>query len=248
MPLVFLSHAATDSVIAKDFQKDVKADFLGMCDIFVSSNLDSLQAGYEWQQVIKKNLAECAILIGLLSPEALSRGWVYAEFGAGWIRDVPTIPVCHSGLERGQLPPPISTFQGLNLWEGEHLEHLYGLISAAIGCQRPEVDFSDRSEKYRIITEDIRINRVVVSWTRQLFDWNPQLKDTLSAGNADENVLIPGNLDQAFQEYIGEASERGYLHVERRGMGMGTRVGPQASIFEFRPGDQFGELLARLNG
>ena len=125
MSLIFVSHAAADQQIANLFRERLRADFLNMCEIFVSSNLDSLQAGVEWQHAIKENLQKSSILVGLLSPRALQRGWVYAEFGAGWIRDIPTIPLCHSGLDRGQLPPPISSFQGLNIEQTEHLQHLY---------------------------------------------------------------------------------------------------------------------------
>jgi hypothetical protein len=175
-PLVFVSHAAADGVIATTFQEHVGTDFLGMCELFVSSNLDSISAGSEWRQEIKSKLEACHILVGLLSPAALRRPWVYVEFGAGWIRGIPTIPVCHSGLERGDLPQPISSFQALNLWEPDHLRHLYKLISEAVGCNFPKIDYDQRAREYAELTDDIRLQRVIIDWTHQLFDWNPTLK------------------------------------------------------------------------
>ncbi len=87
-PIIFVSHAAADAEIATKFKADVEKSFLGLCELFVSSNLDSLQGGKEWMQVIKENLSKAKIFIGLLSPVALSRPWIYAEFGAGWMRRI----------------------------------------------------------------------------------------------------------------------------------------------------------------
>ncbi|UTV29704.1 hypothetical protein [Photobacterium atrarenae] len=52
-PVIFVSHAAVDSEIAGVFKSDVERNFLGLCSLFVSSDLDSLQGGHEWIQTIK---------------------------------------------------------------------------------------------------------------------------------------------------------------------------------------------------
>ncbi|MDH6268482.1 hypothetical protein M2360_003888 [Rhizobium sp. SG_E_25_P2] len=246
MSLVFVSHAAVDKEIAREFKNDITADFLGLCEIFVSSNLDSIQAGHEWANVIKQNLEKCSILVGLLSPVALQRPWVYCEFGAGWIRGIPTIPVCHSGLERGQLPAPISSFQALNLWDPEHLEHLYSLVSQSLKCRAPAIDFDERSKRYHSITDRIRLQRLILDWMKQLFVWNPQLSVKIFSGSFADDILVPASFDQPFEEFIHEAARRGYLKIERAGMAMGTRVGAQASVFTFTPGDNFSELVGHL--
>ncbi|MBO9099155.1 MULTISPECIES: TIR domain-containing protein [unclassified Rhizobium] len=247
MSLVFISHAAVDKQIANQFQQDVKADFLGLCDVFVSSNLDSIQAGFEWNQVIKAKLIECSILIGLLSPIALTRGWVYAEFGAGWVRGIPTVPVCHSGLDRGQLPEPISAFQALNLSEPDHLAHLYTLVAKAVGCNVPQIDFVGRTSSYLETTEGIRTRRLVTDWAKQLINWNPTMMESLKLNGSEEGIMVPANLDQAFQDFVTEAMSRGYLVIKRAGVAIGTRVGPQASVFDVSRGEKFDELVASLN-
>jgi hypothetical protein len=123
-PIVFVSHAAQDGLIATQFKTDIENSFLGLCDVFVSSNLASISPGTEWIEEIKFNIQKCDVLIGLISPVALTRGWIYFEFGAGWVRNIPVIPVCHSGLLRENLPPPISIFQALNLVDKGHLENI----------------------------------------------------------------------------------------------------------------------------
>jgi hypothetical protein len=66
-PIVFVSHAATDAAIATKFKDDVERRYLGLCTLFVSSSLDSLNAGDEWIQAIKRNLNDAAIMIDLLA-------------------------------------------------------------------------------------------------------------------------------------------------------------------------------------
>lgn len=246
MPSIFISHAAADSEIAKKFQGDVKADFLGMCEVFVSSNLDSISGGQEWNQAIKKNLEECAILIGLLSPLAVTRPWIYTEFGAGWIRGIPTIPVCHSGIERGQLPPPLSFFQGLNLSDELHLDHLYGIIASAIGCGKPQIPFGDRTEHYHKITEDLRIQRQIVYWAQQLFIWNSGLSAKLANGEEEPSAAVPANFDQPFRDFMIEANKREYLVIAPAGFAIGTQIAAQASIFSVKRGAHYDDLISLL--
>lgn len=244
--LIFVSHAAVDQEVATKFKEEITHDFLGLCDVFVSSNLDSISAGAEWHQVIKERLLKADIVIGLLSPVAITRGWIYAEFGAGWIRGIPTIPVCHSGLDRSALPPPISAFQALNLWEPDHIDHLYRQISEAVGCKTPKIDFAQRAQMYQALTERIRLQRVILSWMHQLIDWNPLFFDELEKTGSYNDLLVPANLDQPFQEFVSEARKRNLLDISRAGMAMGTRIGPQASVFSVIRGKDFEYLRKEI--
>ncbi len=242
MPTIFLSHAATDALIANEFKRTTEQSFLGMCKIFVSSNLDSLSAGTEWHGTIKQNLMEAVMLIGLISPSALQRGWVYAEFGAGWIRNIPVIPLCHSGLERGQLPPPISSFQALNLNDDLHLTHLYSLIAQALNCQQPATDFIALRDRYSDITEVKRIDSAIKGWTKNLYQWNPDFKRFVETDvSGSINIHIPAQIDMAFQEFFEITRVKGYLQITRNGFGIGTPVGPQASILDVSKGPNFAE-------
>lgn len=246
MSLIFVSHAAVDQEIASAFRGNLIADFLGMCDVFVSSNLDSINAGQEWQQTIKTNLVNADIVVGLLSPVAVTRGWVFVEFGAGWIRGVPTIPLCHSGLEPDSLPPPLNAFQGLRLSDRLHLEHLYSLISDAVGCQKPNVDFAVRVGAYNQITTKHQLERGIVGWLRQLSSWNPNMLAKLSQHQADDDVLVPAHVDHIMLDFASDATKAQMLLVEGSGFAMGTRVGAQASIYKLTPLERFGEFAALL--
>ena len=239
-PVIFVSHAAVDAEIANIFKKDVEQSFLGLCQLFVSSNLESLQGGREWIQVIKEKLSNSVIFIGLLSPVALNRPWIYTEFGAGWIRGIPTISVCHSGLRKDQLPVPLSHFQGLDLVDEMHLEHLYGQISSAIGCQKPAKNYSADVERYRAVTEVQRKERAVRQWFARIQQWNPEFS-TIFQGKEVE-LLIPAEVDHAFRQFALDPESRSLIEFEAKGMAMGTRVGMQASVWLAKQGNLFSEL------
>lgn len=239
-PVVFVSHAAVDSEIATTFKNDVEKSFLGLCQLFVSSNLDSIQGGREWMQEIKTNLAEAAVLVSLVSPVSITRPWIYAEFGAGWIRGIPTISVCHSGLRKDQLPVPLSHFQALNLLDEMHLEHLYGQISSALGCQKPEIDYLKLTTKYREITETIRKQRAIKQWHANIQQWNPEFTKIFHGETIE--ILIPAEADLEFREFKNEVELNKMLIIASRGMAMGTRVGIQASVWLVSQGENFHEF------
>ncbi len=240
-PIVFVSHAAIDSEIASAFKDDAEGSFLGLCDLFVSSNLDSIAGGTEWIKEIKSNLERATIFVGLLSPIAIQRPWIYVEFGAGWIRSIPTIAVCHSGLARDQLPVPLSNFQALNLLDELHLRHLYEQISTAIGCKLPLSDFTGFVGKYRLITEEHRISRVVREWWARLLSWNPELPRLTTEEQLE--ILIPADADVAFRQIQNLFSSEKLLDFESRGIAMGTPVGMQASVWIVRKGQEYSRLL-----
>ena len=239
-PIIFVSHAAADAEIANLFKVDVENSFLGLCDLFVSSNLDSISGGMEWMQVIRENLSKAAIFVGLLSPVALNRPWIYTEFGAGWIRGIPTISVCHSGLTKDQLPVPLSHLQALNLLDEMHLEHLYGQISSAIGCQRPSKAFTADVARYKVVTETERRERAVRQWFFNLQQWNPEVSGVFQGKEVE--VLVPAEADIAFRQFVQNCLSNGMVKFEARGMAMGTRVGLQASVWIAAPGENFGEF------
>ncbi|UIP85068.1 TIR domain-containing protein [Pseudomonas phenolilytica] len=243
--IIFVSHAAADAEIAAQFKNDIEKSFLGLCKLFVSSNLDSLQGGREWMQEIKQNLSEAKIFIGLLSPLALNRPWIYTEFGAGWIRNIPTISVCHSGLDKGQLPIPLSHFQALNLTDKVHLEHLYGQISQAIGCQKPERALDYDVERYHTITESNRIQRLLRDWAAQISAWNPGFNKIFEGETVE--ILIPGEADSAFRNFKMEVERLGYIQVNPKGFSIGTSVGMQAMNWEITPGHNFKEFKEKVS-
>lgn len=64
------------------------------------------------------------------------------EAGAGWVRDIPVIPLYHSGMIPQHLPTPLSELQGAVATRPEDLAKLSTILAKAIGASVPTVDWS----------------------------------------------------------------------------------------------------------
>lgn len=111
-PTIFISHITEEKEIAKSVKEFLERRFLKTINVFASSHEESLKLGDDWMSTIKKSMKDCKLIIVLCSPLSITRPWINFEAGAGWVRDIPVIPLCHSGLTPGKLPVPINSLQG----------------------------------------------------------------------------------------------------------------------------------------
>ena len=140
---VFVSHVGEEAAVASRLKAALSRDFLGLVDVFVSSDADSIAAGEDWLQSIEQALKESALLVILCSPTSITRPWVNFEAGAAWMRGIPLVPLCHAGLTPGDLPMPLSLRQGVALDEPDGLRRLYGRVAEVLHCQVPARSFDD---------------------------------------------------------------------------------------------------------
>lgn len=246
LPIIFVSHAARDDKIAARFKADVENSFAGKCTLFVSSDLRSLRGGEEWLAEIKKNLNNAVILLGVISPWAKTRPWIDFEFGTAWLRDLPAIPLCHSGLSRDMLDPPL--FQALNLPDETHLEHLYIRISETLNCNVPKLDYMSLASEYDRFSEVSSDLQLLLDWTTRLLSENPSLRAVFDGEATSATIDVPLGLDHTINPFVKQAGERGYLIVRRKGTAFGASspAGNNITIFEVSRGPRFSEVLNEI--
>jgi hypothetical protein len=138
---VFISHISEETDLAQALKRRLDIDFLGLLDIFVSSDQTSIEAGSKWLDEVDQALKSADLQMVLCSKKSVSRPWVNFEAGAAWLRGIPVIPVCHSDLKLIGLPAPFSMLQGIEASEPGGLKRLYGLIAKTIESNMPAVDF-----------------------------------------------------------------------------------------------------------
>lgn len=97
-PIVFISHITEEKEMALELKSLIEESFLGMISVFVSSDENSISSGSKWLDNITSALGNCAIELILCSPNSVKRQWINFEAGAGWVREIPVIPLCHSGM------------------------------------------------------------------------------------------------------------------------------------------------------
>jgi hypothetical protein len=138
---VFLSHINVESKLAGLIKSHLVRDFIGLVDVFESSDRLSIPAGTKWLSEMTTALAKADLHLILCSDEAKTRPWINFEAGAAHLRGIPIVPLCHSGLTWAQLPVPLSEYEGIQAAEPEGLQALYRVISEALGSSIPEIDF-----------------------------------------------------------------------------------------------------------
>jgi len=152
---IFISHITEDAGIAAKLKLRMTEDFLGQVTVFLSSDTESIAAGEVWLSSVSDAIRNSSIFIVLCSPIAVMRPWVNFEAGAAWMKDIPLIPVCFSGLRPRDLPMPLSAHQGLEL-DAQGLRKLYTKIAQTLGCQLPARDYDALAAE--LIAPDAGIN------------------------------------------------------------------------------------------
>lgn len=139
---VFISHISAETEIAQWLKAKLHRDFLGALDIFVSSDRLTIEAGRRWLDEVDKALKSADLQILLCSRESVGRPWVNFEAGAVWLRGIPVVPVCHSGLKVEDLPAPLNMLQGIALSDQAGLVKLYDAVAGTLGLNTPAPDFT----------------------------------------------------------------------------------------------------------
>jgi TIR domain len=138
---IFLSHITVESTLADALRNRLVHDFIGLIEVFESSDRLSIPAGSKWLSEVTDALKRANLHLILCSQEATRRPWIQFEAGAAHLHGVRIIPLCHSGLTCAQLPVPLSEYEGVQLSEPEGLTALYQAIAEALGSGIPEIDF-----------------------------------------------------------------------------------------------------------
>lgn len=138
---VFISHIKEEAIIALALKKWIEDSFVDKVQVFVSSDKVDIPSGSKWLDKIDGALERANLLLILCSEKSLTRPWINFEAGCGWIKRVPIVPVCHSGIEKGRLPSPVSMFQGLDLLATDFAKDLLGAVAQHMGIRKvPPID------------------------------------------------------------------------------------------------------------
>jgi hypothetical protein len=140
---IFLSHIHEECELAALIKDALEEEFSGFVSVFVSSDGVSIPAGANFLKRIEDGLVECIGALYLISPESVCRNWINFELGAVWIRnaisiraggvEVPTIPICHSGISPGALPSPLNNLNGITANQASQLEFAFRSLQSAVG-------------------------------------------------------------------------------------------------------------------
>lgn len=173
---IFVSHITEEAELASILKKHIKADFPESVNVFVSSDMDGVEAGNHWLQHVGDALDNAVIELLLCSTLSVTRPWVNFEAGAAWQKKIAVIPVCHSGFYTGELPMPFSVLNAIEANQKTGLERIYNRIASTFDVEVPKVDFEPLikeieafERRYRITLpkppfDMVQGNRLVGNW------------------------------------------------------------------------------------
>ncbi len=133
---IFISHISEEKSLALVLKEWLESTFLGQCKVFVSSDPEDIPAGTKWLDKINGAMDDSKLLIILYSPQSKLRPWINFEAGCGWIKNIPIMPICHSGLKVSEIGAPISSFQGLEIDVKDFVNNFFGAIAKHAGFSK----------------------------------------------------------------------------------------------------------------
>jgi hypothetical protein len=160
---IFISHIHEEANLGAVIAEWVGEAFAGHpVQPFLSSDDNAIAAGQKWLDVVKHELDGTAVMISLLSATSLARPWVNIELGAAWIREVPIIPLCHSGLSSSTLPRPFSDFQAIGLDQDNAAARLIEGVGRHLGIPHSKrLHFADLLKEMRSASAKSEVLQVV---------------------------------------------------------------------------------------
>jgi hypothetical protein len=197
---IFISHTKSEAAIALLVRQWIETRFSGNVETFVSES--DISGGSQWLSVVEKALRRSGLVIVMCSPRSIRKAWVQFEAGGAWGRDVPLLPVCHSGLSVSDLPSPLSAFQGISITAPDFATRLARSVSECFAIQ-PSVPVDDADLVARI--EDTVAAAHVASDRFNVFVSAP-----MSSLGAEGYEAFRRNMDPVLQALAGSSALNRY--------------------------------------
>ena len=155
MSQVFISHVNKEVKLASVLKQWVESAFLGQIKVFVSSN--DISSGEQWFRRLEDELSNAKVLLVLCSKESVSMPWINFETGAGHIKGIPVIPICHSGMDVHTLPKPLLFFQALKAEDADFPFELMKSLAKHLGFPKePRLPYDELTAELEQALTDIR--------------------------------------------------------------------------------------------
>lgn len=137
---VFLSHINADAQVASVLQQWIESSLDR--DVHVSGEAQNIQLDEQRLAEVDRALSEAQVVLLLCSERSIGRPWINFESGCAWFKRVPVIAVCHSGCSAADLPPPLGSFQALDLVDAASCQALLETLANHLQRKRvPRINY-----------------------------------------------------------------------------------------------------------
>jgi hypothetical protein len=176
----FISHASGECALATLLKDHIESDFLGLIDVFASSDGTSIVVGEEWLDKITERLRNDDVYFVLCSQDSLDRPWVNIELGAALTRDKMVFPLCHTDLKANHLERvPWSRYQAVDAADPAGLMQFYGHLARLLGVRVPKIDFVALSKEVHEFECLYAAQKKTIKESAALAPSNPDVTDQI---------------------------------------------------------------------
>src|SRR3954471_20949572 len=116
MTSVFISHSGKDSNLVKRLITLLRSALNLHAEDIRATSVDGfrLPVGYNTDELLRQEVNDAKILIGLISRSSINSAYVIFELGARWGSGKPMFPVLAPGFDPGSLEGPLRGINALS--------------------------------------------------------------------------------------------------------------------------------------
>lgn len=142
---IFISHYHVEKALAIAVKQELLQIFGGLVDVFIA---DDIHFGSNWLNEVSQKLSETDTVLVLFSPDSVVRPWINIEAGYGVMTGKYVIPLCHSGLDKKNLPVIYALQQSIELCERDDITKLFSQIAERTAAKRFLGDMGGSVERW----------------------------------------------------------------------------------------------------
>jgi PAS domain S-box-containing protein len=167
--IAFLSHVVSDEKAARVLATALSRVSLEQLEIWFSSDpspAGGIKPGQIWVNEIKAQLLASNVILVLLTPNSLTRPWIYFESGCGFSKQ-RVIPIC-LGIKISEVPFPLAMFQCYEIEDFCSLSHFFRKLFDLL-----RIRFDDEMSE-KILRCAVKRLGQVSNWTQPVVEPNSQ--------------------------------------------------------------------------
>ncbi|MCU5687083.1 toll/interleukin-1 receptor domain-containing protein [Bacillus cereus] len=233
-PKIFISHITEEKDLARMLKEEISKAFLGLPEIFVSSDDESISIGSRWLDRIDDSLRDSQIILILCSQNSVKRPWINFEAGAGWIKGIPVVPICHTDMDPVQLPIPLNMLQAIKGNAKKDLEKVMDLVAKQLGAKiTPQLDYDKVIQSILDFEKDYGTIQVAKHHVNQIIKIEPGISPIFQPDKKSDNAagfLSDINIDK-IKPHLEVLKNMGLLDYA---IGGNTRISPAGLDMEFK--------------
>jgi hypothetical protein len=163
---IFISHSSLDQGVAESLIDFLEAGLTAPRGTIRCTSVHGykLEGGDDGPDVLRQDLNDCSVVLGLITPNSLRSAYVLMELGAAWALGRKAIPLLAPGTPRPDLGP-FKDIHSLNIDVLPEMVSVFGTIAKSAGLQAvddmPKV--AARFEKLKTALASMKVPEVAAA-------------------------------------------------------------------------------------